>query len=387
MLKKITRGIKKWLWPLGYRPKIIKNVFNTKFTRRALISYITEPFICGIKKTHTNVMECYTAAEVFHELGYRVDVIGFKRKGHITYDNYDVVYGFGNTLEKSFYSDCAEKIKKIYYSTGACAFYWNKRTVLKVLEFQKEKGKIIPQAARMAKRFWPLQFIMPDLNVCLGNQFMADTYLEINPNINIRTLNNFYYDVYDIDLSQKNFKEARKHFLWFGSSGTLHKGLDILIDIFSQRDDVFLHICGASKKEKKFFDYYQPIIDKSNNIVDHGFVNVDTDDFRKIMDQCAFVLFPSVAEGQPGSVITVMANGGLIPVISTSCGLDVEEYGYVFEDIAKNVVLDKIDEILKLTEEELYAKSLKAKTNVRKNYSHQNYKQNLLKILGEFCGQ
>jgi len=378
----VVSGFRRFMYRITV-PKIVKNVFNTKFTKRVLISYITTPFVRGISKRHTNYMECFTAAENFHELGYRVDVIKYTRKAKIDYGNYDVVYGLGKALEGAFYSDCAEKIRKIYYSTGACSFYWNKRSALKVLKFQKETGKIIPQAARLHGDLLTLQSVMPDLNVCLGNQFMADTYLEINPDINIRTLNNFYYDSYDIDLSQKNFKEARKHFLWFGSGGTLHKGLDILIDIFSQRNDIFLHIGGASRKEKKFFDYYQPIIDKSDNIIDHGFVNVASGAFREIMNKCAFVVHPSVAEGQPGSVIAVMANGGLIPVVSSSSGLDVEKYGYVFEDIEKNVVCGKIDEVLKLTEEELYEKSLKAKKDMWENYSYPKYKANLLKILSD----
>lgn len=384
MKKMLNRCIRRIFDLLGYnvsrRNKFLKNVFKTNFQKRVLLSYILEPFIYGIKYSHTNYMECYTAAEIFKDLGFNVDVANFMDERNFDYNNYDVVYGFGYPLENAFYSDSAEKIKKIYYSTGVCPFYSNKNTALKILKFQKEKDKTIPQSGRLVPHFWTLQMIIPDLSIGLGNQFVANTYLEINPHLNIQTLPIFYYDIYDIDLSQKNLNEAQKHFLWFGSTGLLHKGLDILIDIFSQRNDIFLHICGASKGEKKFFDYYQPIIDRSSNIIDHEFVDINSAEFKEIMNLCSFVLHPSVSEGGAPSVVNVMANGGLIPIISVSSGLDMEEYGYVFENIEKKTIMSKIDEALKLSQEELFAKSLKAKSNVREIYSLQNYKENLRKI-------
>jgi len=383
----IKSMIKKIFSLLGYSiepsKKILKNVFNTNFKKNVLISYIQQPFLQGIKKTHTNYLECYTAAEIFRDLGYNIDVIDYMSKREIVYDNYSIVYGFGYPLENVFYSICAKKIKKIYYSTEACPFYSNKVGGLKIMKFYQEKGEIIPTSARLRSHFWTLQIIMPDLNIALGNNFTANTYLEINHNMNIKMLPIFYYDCYEIDLSRKNFKEAKKHFIWFGSSGLLHKGLDILIDIFSARDDLFLHICGASKGEKQFFDYYQAIIERSHNIIDHGFVDIDSSDFKKLMDLCAFVLFPSVSESGCAGVVSVMANGGLIPIISKASGLDIEEFGYVFENIEESVILEYINEVLGLSEEQLYEKSLTVKSNVRDIYSYKNYRQNLQKILEE----
>ena len=363
--------------------KLLKNVFKTKFNKNVLISYILDPFLYGIKYSHTNYMECYTAAESFKELGFNVDVVNFMNECTIDFRNYDVVYGFGHALENSFYSEYAENIIKIYYSTGACPFFWNKESTLRILNFKYNKKKIIPQSGRLVEYFWPLQLIMSDYNICLGNQFMANTYLNINPNLNIRTLNNFFYDVYDIDLSKKDYNESKNHFLWFGSAGLIHKGLDILIDIFSERNDIVLHICGASKNEIKFFKYYKQIIKVSKNIIDHGFINIESDDFKHLMNNCVFVLLPSAAEGQPGSILNVMANGGLIPIVSEASGLDVYDYGYILKSIEKENIINIINKILLLTERELYDKSLKTKSVVREEYSYQKYKENIKKYLSD----
>jgi hypothetical protein len=48
-------------------------------------------------------LECYTAAEIFNELDYVVDVINFESNKKIDYKKYDVIYGMGKALENSFY--------------------------------------------------------------------------------------------------------------------------------------------------------------------------------------------------------------------------------------------------------------------------------------------
>jgi hypothetical protein len=42
----------------------------------------------------------------------------------------------------------------------------------------------------------------------------------------------------------------KNNFLWFGSKGTINKGLDLLLDIFGQNGDLNLYIWGLTKKSK-----------------------------------------------------------------------------------------------------------------------------------------
>lgn len=388
-IKKITNKLLSYfgykilkIKPIKEKFVILNNVYNTDYNKNVLVSYLKSPFLENLGHSHTNVWECKTAADIFNELGYNVDVIEYSEQNYsIDFEKYQVIYGFGQPFEDVFYSNCSEKIKKIFYSTGCCPYYSNEQSVFKLMEFYKEKGIILPQSSRLLTNVWTLQCFMSDLIVVLGNDFVVKTFLNITPNINVQHLPIFYWDVYDIDLSQKDYGITKRHFLWFGSSGLLHKGLDILIDIFSKRNDIFLHICGASKSEKKFFDYYQPIIDRSSNIIEHGFLDINSSEFRKLMNLCAFVLFPSISEGGAPATVNVMANGGLIPIISKSSGLDVEDFGYVFEDIEENVIRQMINQALNLSETELYEKSNFVKTSVREYYKYENYTKNLKDIL------
>jgi len=56
----------------------------------------------------------------------------------------------------------------------------------------------------------------------------------------------------DFKFKVKNYAQTRNNFLWLGTDAFVHKGLDLLIDVFSKRDDVVLHICGITKKQANF---------------------------------------------------------------------------------------------------------------------------------------
>ena len=362
---------------------ILKDVYQSGFQKAVLVSYLKAPFLTGIDYSHSNYTECKTAADLFHELGYRVDVIDYTVNDyHIDYSVYEVVYGLGFPLERSFYSADAEKLIKIFYSTGCNPFYSYQQSALRVSEFARQKGLIIPQSSRISDFFWTFQYLNSDLIIALGNDFVANTYRNTNPNLKICPINAFYFDIYDIDLNQKNFSSASKNFLWFGSSGLLHKGLDIVIDFFAERPDVTLHICGASRNEQKFFEYYAPIIENCPNIVDHGFVDIKSEKFTTIMDTCGSVVFPSASEGGAVALLNVVANGGLIPILSNAAGLDLKPFNFPIADFATNLSV-AVDHLLGLTPEEFKELANTSKKSVRENYSYQMYKQSLKEILNQ----
>lgn len=392
MFKKIVKNILKTVSMIfGYELKkickpndlILKNVFKTNFKKQVLISFLTGPFKGATIMSHSNYTECFTAAEIFKSLGYNVDVIDYQSNIEIVYNNYDIIYGQGLPFENSFLHKNSGKFMKILYGTGTSHYYYSKVCGKLVADFYREKKKLIPESARMNQSFSMVQFMSSDLIIALGNSYCKKTYTDNYPKLKCEHLNAFYFDVYDIDIAKKNFSIAKKNFLWFGSSGLLSKGLGLCIEIFSKRSDLTLHICGASKRESGFWEYYNPILDKSSNIIDYGFIDIQGQKFRDLMDSCTFAIYPSVSEGGSVALLNIMANGGLIPITTKGCSLDVEEFGYVVDDVIETLFEGAIEEALLLTETELYEKSLLAKQSIRKEYTIENYKNNLFKILAE----
>ena len=365
-------------------PRTRRNVFKSKHTKRVLLSYITTPFEGGTDKiTHTNWLECYTAAQIFDELGYRVDVAHCMSKGNgIDYDKYEVVYGFGRLQEQSFYAKHPERIKRIHYGTGCSPRYSDKVASLRVREVWGKKGFLLPRAIRIAPNSWVLQRTLSDCIIPLGNKYTENTYREENPNGVFCRLHCFYYDMYDIDVNKKVFEKGKKNLLWFGSSGALHKGLDRAIEAVKRCPDITLHVCGFNPQETDFHQRYQEELDnKHSQIVNHGFVKMDTDKFKEIMNLCGAVVFPSLSEGSAPAVLNVIANGGLIPIISSACGLDFEDERFVFDPITTENVIKMIKEYQHLTESEWRRLSSQYKDEVRKKYSYDNYKKNLTNII------
>jgi len=362
----------------------IKNVFKTKYKKKVLISYITKPFTTKFDYTHTNSIECFSAAEIFKNLGYNVDVVDYNFNKKINYYEYDIIYGMGHVLEESFYQIEHSGPIRIFYATGCSTFYSDIVTTLKVREFFKRHKRFLLKSARIIRHNQVAQTLLADAVIVLGNEFVVATYKKYDPdNDRYFRLDAFSLNTYDINLEKKDFSKAKKNFLWFGSGGLLHKGLDLLLDIFSQRDDIYLHICGDLSKEKGFYEYYKDVIKNSPNIFYHGFVNIKSNLFKNIMDTCGFIVFPSVSEGGSPSLLITMANGGLVPITTKASGLDVENLGWVIKRVDIDEFEEAINQATNLDEYILGERAKKIKTYIRKKYSLVNYKRNLKKIIKE----
>ena len=218
---------------------------------------------------------------------------------------------------------------------------------------------------------------LSDVIIGLGNEFVANSY-EKYTKVPVAMLDLFYHQD-EVDLTTKNYDNSKKHYLWFGSSGLLHKGLDLCLDFFIQNEEFILHICGASESETDFWRYYKPLIENKNNIINHGFINVRSEEFKKILKTTAYLLLPSVSEGGSPAVLTACGNGGLIPIIPKSCGLSLEDFGIVYSE---GTDLGEI--LLNLKHENLKEKSIAIQKHIQSKYTLKRYRDNLKKIIIQF---
>lgn len=356
--------------------KLIKNIFNTNYENRCLLSYITAPFLQEkVSKFHTSFLECKTAAEIFNDLGYQVDVIDFNSKFSIDYNKYDVIYGMGRNLELSF--ECRKKQKRIYYATGCNPIFSNIETLLTSRRFYDKSGLYAFPASRYIFNSQDKQYLLSDRVIVLGNEFVKKTYTDFD-NLQNRysNLNAFFYKTCDINIKDKNFDSARRHLLWFGSSGCLHKGLDIAIDLCIKHRELILHICGASKLEKEFWEYYNPILADIPNIICHDFVDVESVEFKKLMEVCCFAIFPTASEGGAAALLTVMGNGGLIPLTTERAGLSLDNLMMASEN-----TIDAFERLLKeyqtMSSSELCSLAVDIQKKICKTYTYEKYKETL----------
>ncbi|MEO9656082.1 hypothetical protein [Marinomonas sp.] len=298
-----------------YADRPVENFFKKKTNKKVLISYITRPFRGENKtKTHTNSFEVMAAAKVFNELGYRVDVMHYLNPPS-NLKKYDVIYGFGDVFQNYFESGLTGK-KTIYYGAGMHVSHQNTASLNRVKDIYEKKGVWLAKSARFVEKTWSHQTCLVDSIIALGDHECKNTYKKYYKGP-IYTLPAPFYQVLDAnDISRKRDRTKSKNFLWFGSSGLVHKGLDLCLEYFSTRLDLTLHVCGSIFSEPDFMKLYDKELFKSPNIVVHGFVDIQSNQFKEIIGSCTFIIYPSCSEGGAPSVLTAIGNGALIPIVS-----------------------------------------------------------------------
>ncbi|GBU08436.1 hypothetical protein AwDysgo_17670 [Bacteroidales bacterium] len=350
----------------------IDNYYHTSFSKNVLISYVTLPFRTGKFETyHSNLQEAQVIASIFRDLSYNVDIVEFSLDLRLSYSKYDVIFGLGEPLEMSFY-DASFKGLRIYYATGANSIYQNLAEIKRIQEVN-----ILKHRALTPKRivpYWCLSNAMSDAIVLIGNEWTYSTY---TPYSKVPT-----YTIKATGLTPKReikrkTAQARYNFLWFGSQGLVHKGLDLCLRYFSQYSDMNLHICG--KYESDFFEAFEQELNLPN-IHYHGFINFESELFYELACQCMFSILPSCSEGQATSLITSMGVG-MIPVASVQTGIGVERLGVLIKSLDLEGLEEALRKIKSLDDASLEQLSALAMQNHAENHSLEVFARNFRAIM------
>jgi glycosyltransferase involved in cell wall biosynthesis len=195
-----------------------------------------------------------------------------------------------------------------------------------------------------------------DCATVLGNDFTIGTYRYANKTMHRVPISAPM--LYDWP-AEKNFEQSRKHFLWLGSTGFVHKGLDLLLEAFAATPEYHLTVCGPLSKEKEFTRAYQEMLYGLPNIHTEGWVDVTSSKFLEIAKRCIALVYPSCSEGGGGSVINCM-HAGLIPIVSREASVDVDGFGMVLEDCTIEAIQRAVQALAELPVEQLEARARKA---------------------------
>lgn len=360
-----------------------KNVFRRKgYTKRVLMVSLPAAFKKKLPKYHTSLYEAFEVAKIFDAKGYIVDFTTDNNTG-INLKPYDVIYGGRKVMAEVWRQNI--QAKTIFFSPGAHPFFCFEATVQKNLRVREREGRWLTTSSRYLNESLLGYYVdnFADHIIVYGNQYVLNQYLKRDTRKErYALLPAFYFDCQKPDIAHKDWSKVRHSICWFGSLGLIHKGLDICIDFALAHPEITLHICGASVREKEFWNYYGPKIKDKTNIINHGFINIESEEFVSIMSECAFVVHPSISEGGAASVLNVVANAGLIPICSKSCGLDLPKDGsVVVGEVTYEAFESAILDAMKWSEEELKTKATSACQYVREHYTLDNYRANMSKIL------
>ena len=361
--------------------KILINYFNTSFQKNVLISYITYPFERKSSLRHTNVIESLKIADEFRDLGYNCDIVNYNSDIKIDYRKYNVIFGFGKPFHNSF--SLTSKTTRIFYGTGRHPYYNNQATVERGIDFLKNKNHFLISSLRLIEEDYTLQINASDALILLGGEDVKQNYIKYSSNRTIFNLNTSFFKIHNYKefVENRNYEESRNNFLFFSGGGMIHKGLDMLLDIFKDRKDINLFVCAPIENEKEFKEIYKNELFKTNNIHFKNFVNLDSEEFKDLIKKCCFVILPSCSEVLPTSIINVVGNGGLIPILSYPSTINLDENCIMIEKNDLKSIVKAIEISINLTVDTLKETSLKIAEKINAGYSIENFVENFRNTL------
>jgi glycosyltransferase involved in cell wall biosynthesis len=349
-----------------------------KSEKNVLFSYLTYPFRKNLADrsfdTHSNPWECLQMAKIWVNCGFNVDIIDWDNNTFIPEKDYSIFIDIHSNMERL--APLMEKnCKKILHITGA---YW-------LFQNDAENKRLLDLKARRGISLQPRRQVPPsngidyaDCATILGNEFTQGTFsFSGKPLYPVPLSTAVQYP-----LIEKNFREINKSFLWFGSSGMVHKGLDLVIEAFSALPDYKLTVCGPVNLEPDFEKEYYHELYQSPNIRTTGFIDIKSDQFLNIIKNTCALIYPSCSEGQAGSVITCL-HAGLIPVISYESGVDVEDFGIILKECSIDEIIRSIKQISQKPEHELHSMSEKAWCYARKHHTREKFAEDYEKFVNE----
>lgn len=341
-----------------------------------LLSYVIEPFIDNtISNDHSNYWESTCIANTFLSKGFNVDIVSYRNYTFIPKKHYDVFVGARtnfNHLSRYLNKEC---IKVVHLDTS----HWlsnNMAAMKRLIALRNRKGVSISSRKMVESR----QAIeVADHATILGNDFTIGTYGFADKAI------------YRIPLStpvtyekfERNFAKCRNNFIWFGSQGFTHKGLDLVIEAFSQMPDKHLFVCGPLDKEPEFVDIYRDELYNLANIHAVGWVDVESRQFKEILRNSIGIVYPSCAEGGGGCVLSCM-HGGLIPVVTKEASVDIHEsYGVLLNDVSISGIMDKVKRLSNTPSDQLASMSENARNFARNNHTRGSFANTYEKYVDE----
>ena len=379
--KRFPRFVEKWAY--SNIPKAVVNI-NRDYTnhgqKRVLISYLSYLNAEIQAVGHPCWFQYFQIIHYFVNKGYCVDLCpcnDIESAGILSGFKYDIVIGFGDVFKKIVKSHSIPL--RILFLTENNPVVVEEKYKERLNDFKRRHPHVKVQCA--VKRddcFDEEQLLLANYVIHMNSVYNSQSlspYFDRVYLINSNAILNPDY-VFDEKKLLDCIDEARNRFLWFGSDGFIHKGVDLLLDAMKMLPEVQLDLYGISKSEVPLFNAL-----KSPNTHYCGRVNVQSEAFiDQVVYSHNFMVFPSCSEGMSTSVATCMAHG-IIPIVSKETGFDPNPYITVLEDVSVENIVMAMKEAACLSTEEIVKRRRGVYEYARKNHSIENFTASFNEIM------
>lgn len=306
--------------------------------RSVCISYLSEPFSSEWteKKArgHTNAFEVTAMAQTWLDRGFRVEICSYEDKNYIPPMDCVVAIDIHSNLER-WAAGAEGRFLKILHATG-CHWKFQNEAESKRLECLSMRRGVKLQARRQVAPSFAAENA-DDISL-IGNAFTMETFRHAGKPMTRIPISSAYEFGWP---QRRDFETSRRRFLWIGSYGMVHKGLDLVLEAFAQMPHLELTVCGRPEKEEDFYRAYEKELTATPNIHYLGWMDLSSAGFAEIARTHCAVVYPSCAEGGGGTVIHCM-HAGLIPVCTREASVDLGDFGAIVKDATVESVMDSV---------------------------------------------
>jgi hypothetical protein len=366
-----ARGLKHaMIRAYGPMNRVIRLAPEKQTNGRVLISYYLEPYLLDSAKPiprdhpyywHASYWECTEMARSFIESGYAVDVISWRNNWFIPSDRYEIFLDNKYNMQR-LAPLLPKECLKIFHIDSAHILFHNAAECQRLLAVQRRRGVTL-----QSRRFEPpnLGIEHADCATVYGNRFTQDTFSYAGKSM------------YHVPLSipflypwpeAKDFGVCRRRFMWLGSGGLVHKGLDLVLEAFAGMPEFHLTVCGPVSNEKDFEQAYGRELYSLPNIKTAGWVDIASPQFIDMMRTCVGLVYPSCSEGGGGSALAALG-GGLIPILSYESSVDVHDFGVILTSSSVSEIRKVVTALASLPAAELHTMARKGWEYARENHS------------------
>ena len=364
-----------------YKDIVVKGMYGRVYKKSSLIIYITRPFFSPESRlySHQNQQQVRWMARMLWEKGFNVDIIDYNSVYSVKdyASRYDLIVDMSLGTNNLMNTLKSEACFKIAYITGSNPRFSNAAERERLEALKERRGVRLP-AVRNTKA--PPKWISEyNVAVFIGNEHNLDTFKDYGlPKTYL--INNTGYA---LDYSSRENHERPYNFMYIGGAGQVHKGLDLLLEVFSS-DSFPCHLYIVSNLDKDFSNCYYNELNNCSNIHVMGHLSIFSELFTSTAEKCAYMIYPSCSEGQSGAVLTAMS-AGMIPIVSEYSGFD-EEDCIVLKDCTIDTIRDTVLEYKNKDSKWVRYESERARNLISQKFNKDCYLRILDRVFSECKG-
>lgn len=336
--------------------------------KKVLVSYLDynrTAYALQHENVHTNLQEMMQIIRVLIEMDFCIDVCACNNPDvalEMPTDYYDYILGFGDMF----------RLAKLYNPKAYCIMYMTENPY--DISQKGEQERIDYFYERYGKK---IGFVRTGVFYLKDDEQLADAVICLGEKRYFR--NDIVKRVYPSAFKNPQYTENKcnrrctTNFMVFGVKGFVHKGNDLLVEVFAQHPEWKLYMCGREiEAECRRLGIQLP-----SNVINCGFIDVASEQFMDLASICPFVLLPSCSEGMSTSLLTCMRHGQ-IPVTMRGTGMDeLQEYCEFFDDYHLDSIEKKLESLSGMGNEQVQKYSDKIYEYANQEFTLQKFSSNI----------